>query len=68
MWRPPGKQEVNAGSQYSDEEKEFLQAIQAYQKKHRRRFPAFTEILAIAKSLGYRKVAVEPSPEGQEEQ
>lgn len=48
-------------SSYSDDEREFIVAVEAYKRKHGRSYPANTELLAIAKSLGYRKVA-EPAP------
>lgn len=40
-----------------DEQFEFLMAIEEYKKANRRAFPTYTEILEIAKALGYRKVA-----------
>ena len=48
----------------SDEQFAFLQAIEEYKKVNKRNFPSFTEILEIAKALGYRKVA-EPQPIGE---
>ena len=41
----------------NDEQFEFIMAIDEYKKANRRPFPSFTEILEIAKALGYRKVA-----------
>jgi len=43
--------------QMSDEQFEFLMAIDEYKRKNRRPFPTWTEILEIIKALGYRKVA-----------
>lgn len=43
--------------EYSDEEREWLQAVDAYRRKHKKTFPTCSELLALAKSLGYRKVA-----------
>lgn len=40
---------------YDDEQREFIAAVQAWRKKTGRTFPSNTELLAIAKSLGYRK-------------
>ena len=34
---------------------EFIQAVEKYRKDKGRPFPAWTEILQIVKSLGYRK-------------
>lgn len=45
------------GSDYSDEEWAFIQAMAAYQKRWRRRFPSYREVLFVARCLGYRKVA-----------
>ncbi len=41
----------------SNEQFEFLMAIDEYKKKNRRPFPTWTEVLEIIKALGYRKVA-----------
>jgi len=43
--------------QMSDEQFEFLMAIDEYKKKNRRPFPTWTEVLEVIKALGYRKVA-----------
>jgi hypothetical protein len=40
---------------YTEEEFEFLKAIDKYKREHHRRFPTYHEILAVLKSLGYRK-------------
>jgi hypothetical protein len=45
----------------SDEQFEFLMAIDEYKKKNARPFPTWTEVLEVIKALGYRKVA-EPAP------
>jgi hypothetical protein len=47
--------------QMSDEQFEFLMAIDEYRRKNSRPFPTWTEVLAVIKTLGYRKVA-EPQP------
>jgi hypothetical protein len=49
------------GSDYSDEEREFLQAIDCYKHTFDRPFPTWREVLRVAQALGYRKVA-EPRP------
>jgi len=41
----------------SDEQFDFLMAIQEYKKENARPFPTWTEVLEIIKALGYRKVA-----------
>jgi hypothetical protein len=45
----------------TDEQFDFIMAIKQYKKVNNCPFPSFTEILEIAKALGYRKVA-EPEP------
>jgi len=47
--------------QMSDEQFEFLMAIDEYKKKNSRAFPTWTEVLEVMKAMGYRKVA-EPQP------
>jgi len=41
----------------SDEQFEFLMAVNEYKKKNARPFPTWTEVLELIKALGYRKVA-----------
>jgi len=43
--------------QMSDEQFEFLMAINEYKKANSRPFPTWTEVLEVIKALGYRKVA-----------
>lgn len=45
----------------SDEQFEFLMAIEEYKRANARPFPTWTEILEVIKALGYRKVA-DPQP------
>lgn len=45
----------------SDEQFEFLMAIDEYKKKNARPFPTWTEVLEVIKALGYRRVA-KPQP------
>jgi len=47
--------------QMSDEQFEFLMAIDEYKKQNTRPFPTWTEVLEVIKALGYRKVT-EPQP------
>jgi len=63
--RGPGKRRSDdrrsaEEGQMSDEQFEFLMAIDEYKKKNARPFPTWTEVLEVMKALGYRKVA-EPS-------
>ncbi|MCK4886728.1 MAG: hypothetical protein KAS96_05020 [Planctomycetes bacterium] len=41
----------------SDEQFDFLMAIEEYKKENSRPFPTWTEVLELIKALGYRKVA-----------
>jgi hypothetical protein len=41
---------------YSEEETDFLRAIQEYKRKRGRPFPTWREVLAVTRSLGYRRV------------
>lgn len=54
---PVGFSQVAIGSDYSDEERIFLRAMQDYKRERQRPFPTWREVLAVLKSLGYRKVA-----------
>jgi hypothetical protein len=40
---------------YTDEEREFLMAMEAYKKRAGRPFPTWSEALEVLKGLGYRK-------------
>ncbi len=40
---------------YSTEELEFMQAIQAYKQQSGRMFPTWSEVLEVLQSLGYSK-------------
>jgi hypothetical protein len=57
-----GPDEDFPGSDYSDEERAFLVAMDAYRRRHRRPFPTWREVLHVAHSLGYRKVAAPREP------
>ncbi len=45
----------------SDEQFQFIMAIDEYKRANSRPFPTWTEVLEIIKALGYRKVA-DPEP------
>jgi hypothetical protein len=60
--RGPGRRLTNdrksaEEGQMSDEQFEFLMAIEEYKKQNTRPFPTWTEVLEVIKALGYRKVA-----------
>src|SRR5947199_3760049 len=40
---------------YSDEELEFLAAIQEYKRTSGRQFPTWSEVLGVVRGLGYRR-------------
>ena len=50
--------ETHVGSDYTDEEREFLVALERYRQARHRRFPSCREILQVIKSLGYSKMGV----------
>jgi LAS superfamily LD-carboxypeptidase LdcB len=41
----------------TDEQFEFLMAVDQYKRANQRPFPSWTEVLEIVRALGYRKVA-----------
>jgi DNA-binding MarR family transcriptional regulator len=41
----------------TDEQFEFLMAIDQYKRANQKPFPTWTEVLEIARAMGYRKVA-----------
>ncbi len=43
--------------QMSDEQFEFILAIDEYKQQNATRFPTWTEVFEVIKALGYRKVA-----------
>ncbi len=47
--------------QMSDEQFQFIMAIDEYKRANSRPFPTWTEVLEIIKALGYRKIA-DPQP------
>jgi hypothetical protein len=42
---------------YTPDELEFLKAMDRYKRDNRRPWPTWSEVLAVLRSLGYRKVA-----------
>jgi len=47
--------------EYSEEEIEFLTAMDSYKRANRRPFPTWSEVLEVIRALGYRKVET-PKP------
>ncbi len=58
--------------QMSQEQFDFLMAMDQYKQKNSRPFPTWTEVLEVIKALGYRKVAdpqsIEQLKESQKQQ
>lgn len=50
--------EVLPGSDYSDEERVFLMAMERYKREQRRPYPTWREVLHVVHALGYRKTLV----------
>ncbi|MCS7046193.1 MAG: hypothetical protein NZO58_07545 [Gemmataceae bacterium] len=42
---------------YSDDEIEFMKAMDQYKRDNRRPFPTWSEVLEVLRALGYRKTA-----------
>ena len=42
---------------YTDEETDFMKAMDRYKRDNRRPFPTWSEVLEVLRSLGYRRVA-----------
>jgi hypothetical protein len=47
---------------YTEDELEFMRALDAYKRNSRRMFPTCSEILEVVRSLGYVKLADDNSP------
>lgn len=41
---------------YDDEEAELLKAMEEWKRKNKRKFPSYSEVLAVLKELGWKKV------------
>lgn len=42
---------------YTEEETEFMKAMDRYKRDNRRPFPTWSEVLEVLRALGYRKIA-----------
>jgi len=42
---------------YTNDESEFMKAMDRYKRENRRPFPTWSEVLEVLRALGYRKVA-----------
>ncbi|NIA17402.1 MAG: hypothetical protein GWO86_03540 [Planctomycetes bacterium] len=64
--RGPGKRRSDdrrsaEEGQMTDEQFEFVTAIDEYKRVNQKPFPTWTEVLEVIKAMGYRKIA-EPQP------
>jgi hypothetical protein len=50
---------TNEGPPMTDEEREFLRAIDGYKRHWGRVYPTWLEVLAVVKHLGYRRADVD---------
>jgi hypothetical protein len=48
--------------QYTDDEMEFMNAMQRYKESSGKNFPTYREVIKVVVGLGYRRVVVEPDP------
>lgn len=42
---------------YTDDETDFMKAMDRYKRDNRRPFPTWSEVLEVLRALGYRKIA-----------
>ena len=59
---PRGTDPTCSDLEYSPAELEFMLAMERYRREHHRRFPTCCEVLAVVKSLGYRKADCRAAP------
>jgi hypothetical protein len=50
--------------EYTDDELEFMLALERYKRESRKLFPTCSEVLEVLRSLGYRKVNSSLEKEG----
>ena len=48
--------------QYTDDEMEFMNAMQRFKERSGKSFPTYREVLRVLVDLGYRRVLFEPDP------
>ena len=42
------------GRDYTDDETDFMKAMERYKRENRRPFPTWSEVLEVVRALGYR--------------
>jgi hypothetical protein len=52
----PDGRRGHSSTMYEDDEWEFIKAMDRYKRENKRMNPTCVEVLAVLKSLGYRKV------------
>lgn len=54
--KPRGMEPTTSSDRiYSSDEQEFHNAVEAYKRRNKVRFPTLSELLLVLKSLGYEK-------------
>lgn len=54
--RPESRRSAEEG-ELSDDQFEFVMAMDEYKRSNKKPFPSWTEVLEVVKYLGYRKIA-----------
>jgi hypothetical protein len=49
--------------QYTDDEMEFMNAMQRFKESSGKSFPSYREVLRVLVDLGYRRLIIEPDPD-----
>jgi hypothetical protein len=49
--------------QYTDDEMEFMNAMQRFKESSGKSFPTYGEVLKVIVTLGYRRVLIDPEPD-----
>jgi hypothetical protein len=50
-----GTGQIHPGADYTDEEREFMVAMDRYKRVNRRPYPSWREVLSVLRDLGYRQ-------------
>ncbi|MEE9391535.1 MAG: hypothetical protein V3W41_03420 [Planctomycetota bacterium] len=51
----PSRRKSQFSTAVDGDQLEFIQAIEAFKKEHKRAFPSWSEVLQVLKGLGYAK-------------
>jgi hypothetical protein len=55
-WNRTGSGDTHIGGDYTDDEMEFIKAMDRFRREKKRRFPTCRDILSVIRELGYRKI------------